>query len=181
MAGFVKRALAEARRRVHHQLDPVGYFRSIGVTMGEDVEIFGSWLYTFGTEPYLVSLGSGVTISDAVTFITHDGGLRAVRDLHPGAYLYEPIVVKDRAFIGARAIILPGVTIGHRAVIGAGAIVTRSVPDEVVAVGAPARPIKSVYEYWESSRDRVVSTEGLSRDEKRVLLTQTVLSPDQRG
>jgi acetyltransferase-like isoleucine patch superfamily enzyme len=166
---------------VHHQLDPVGYFRSIGVSMGEDVEIFGSWLYTFGTEPYLVSLGSGVTISDAVTFITHDGGLRAVRDLHPGAYLYAPIVVKDRAFIGARAIILPGVTIGRRAVIGAGAVVTRSVPDETVAVGVPARPVRSVYDYWESSRDRIVSTEGLNREEKRALLTRMVPVPDQQA
>lgn len=52
-----------------------------------------------------------------------------------------PVVVQDHAWIGARAIILPGVTIGEGAVVAAGAVVTRSVPNYAVVGGVPARII----------------------------------------
>ena len=57
--------------------------------------------------------------------------------------LYKPIHIKDGAHIGIGAIIMPGVTIGKGAVIGAGSVVTRDVPDYSVAVGVPAKVIKS--------------------------------------
>jgi galactoside O-acetyltransferase len=53
----------------------------------------------------------------------------------------SPIVIEDDAWIGARAIILKGVTIGHGAIVGAGAVVTRSVSPSATAVGNPAREI----------------------------------------
>jgi acetyltransferase-like isoleucine patch superfamily enzyme len=52
-----------------------------------------------------------------------------------------PIVIGDRAWIGARAIVLKGVTIGHDAVIGAGSVVTRDVPPRAVVGGVPAREL----------------------------------------
>jgi acetyltransferase-like isoleucine patch superfamily enzyme len=57
-------------------------------------------------------------------------------DLGPTA---EPIIIGRGVFIGARAVILEGVTIGDHAMIGAGAVVTRNVPPLAVAVGCPAR------------------------------------------
>jgi acetyltransferase-like isoleucine patch superfamily enzyme len=54
----------------------------------------------------------------------------------------SPVVIGDRVWIGARAIVLKGVTIGHDTVVGAGAIVTRSLPPRTVAVGQPARVIR---------------------------------------
>lgn len=51
---------------------------------------------------------------------------------------------KDDAWIGAGSIILPGVTIGEGAVVGAGAVVTKDVPPYTVVVGVPARPIKRI-------------------------------------
>ncbi|MEP6662093.1 MAG: acyltransferase [Verrucomicrobiota bacterium] len=51
----------------------------------------------------------------------------------------RPILIGRGVFIGARAIILKGVTIGDRAVVGAGAVVTRDVPSNRIAVGNPAR------------------------------------------
>lgn len=54
----------------------------------------------------------------------------------------EPITVKDGAWLGGGVIVLPGVTIGENSVIGAGSVVTRSIPDNCVAVGNPCRPIR---------------------------------------
>lgn len=167
---LLRRIVREAGRVIRHRVDPIAYFRSIGVDIGEHVEIYGSTPHTFGSEPYLVRVGARVTISHGANFITHDGGLRVVRQKHPEAYLYAPIVVEDDAFIGAYAVLLPGVTIGRGAVVGAGAVVSRSIPSGVVAAGVPARPIKTVAEYWVNARDRVVPTSGLSEDAKRRIL-----------
>jgi acetyltransferase-like isoleucine patch superfamily enzyme len=54
----------------------------------------------------------------------------------------ETIRVEDHVWIGARAVILPGVTIGEGAVVGAGSIVSRNVPPWSIAVGNPAKVIK---------------------------------------
>jgi acetyltransferase-like isoleucine patch superfamily enzyme len=60
----------------------------------------------------------------------------------PGrALATSPVVIEDGAWIGARAIVLKGVTIGHDSVVGAGAIVTHSIPPQSVAVGQPARVV----------------------------------------
>ena len=56
---------------------------------------------------------------------------------------YAPIVIKDGAHIGVGSIILPGVTIGEGAVVGAGSVVTRDIPPHCVAVGSPARVIRT--------------------------------------
>lgn len=60
-----------------------------------------------------------------------------------GYTMREPVVVGNNVWIGARAILLPGVHIGDNAVIGAGAVVTKSVPAGVVAGGNPARVLRT--------------------------------------
>ena len=140
--------------------DPIRYFRSQGVEIGDDVEIFGPHLFTFGSEPYLVSIGNRVTISHRVDFITHDGGLRVVRPRVPGAYVYGRIHVGDQCFIGAHTVLLPGATVGAGSVIGSGSIVTGEIPPGVVAVGAPARPVKSVESYVEGKRHMWIGVPG---------------------
>lgn len=58
----------------------------------------------------------------------------------------KPVCIKEGALIGANAIILKGVTVGKFSVIGAGSVVTRNIPDDVVAAGNPARVIKIINE-----------------------------------
>ena len=58
--------------------------------------------------------------------------------------LCEKIIIKKGAWIGAGASILPGVTVGKYAIVGAGAIVTKDVPDYSVVVGTPAKVVKKL-------------------------------------
>lgn len=58
----------------------------------------------------------------------------------------KPIKIGNNCWLGAGAIVLPGVTIGHNVVVGAGAVVTKDVPDNVVVAGNPARIIRHLGE-----------------------------------
>jgi hypothetical protein len=139
---MIGRVINAAMNTARLHRDPVKYFRSQGVDIGEEVEIFGANLHTFGSEPYLVCIGNQVTVSHNVDFISQDGGLRVTRAKYPGAYLYGRIRVSDNCFTGARYI-----GTGAGSVIASGSIVTGEVPADVVAIGAPAKPVKSVEEY----------------------------------
>jgi acetyltransferase-like isoleucine patch superfamily enzyme len=166
----ILKALRLAVNTVRLHRDPVRYFRSHGAEIGEGVEIFGANLFTFGSEPYLVSIGNKVTISHNADFITHDGGLRVARSKYPNAYLYGRIKVGDQCFLGAHCVLLPGANVGAGSVIGSGSIVTGEIPPGVVAIGAPAKPIKSVEEYVQAKKHLWIDTKGLTPDAKRELL-----------
>jgi acetyltransferase-like isoleucine patch superfamily enzyme len=150
--------------------NPVAFHRRRGVKIGERVDLIGGSPHTFGSEPYLVTIGDDVTISHDVDFITHDGGLRVVRDRWPGAYVYAPITIGHRAFIGAHAVLMPGVTIGDGAVVGVGSVVTRDVPPGTVVAGVPARPVRPVEEYATASQDRWIDTSGMTASQKEDVL-----------
>lgn len=87
----------------------------------------------------------GVTIEDGV-MIGPDASILTVNHDFENTWIIKckPVRIKKKAWIGAKAIIMPGVTIGEGAVIGSGAIVTKDVPDHTIAVGNPARVIKKV-------------------------------------
>ena len=95
------------------------------ISSGMSIKI-GSW----------VLIGSGAVISDGDAHPIDSEERRAGLG---GAT--KPIVIEDDVFIGARAIILKGVTIGKGAVIGAGAVVTKDVPEFAIVAGNPARVI----------------------------------------
>jgi acetyltransferase-like isoleucine patch superfamily enzyme len=169
-ASMIRHGLRLALNTARLHRDPVVYFRSQGVEIGEGVEIFGANLFTFGSEPYLVSIGNQVTISHDVDFITHDGAMRIARAAYPNAYLYGRIDIGDNCFLGAHSVLLPGAKIGLGSVIGSGSLVTGEIPPGVVAVGAPAKPVKTVEEYIQGKRHLWVDTGGLAPDAKREFL-----------
>ena len=58
----------------------------------------------------------------------------------------RPVRIEDNVWIGGGAILLPGVTVGRNSVVGAGSVVTRSIPADCVAVGNPCRVLKHLAE-----------------------------------
>ena len=84
-----------------------------------------------------IEIGDNVQIAANVQLITNN------HDMYDRQILIcKPVRICDGAWIGAGATILPGIEVGKHAVVGAGAVVTRDVPDYAVAVGNPARVIK---------------------------------------
>ena len=88
-----------------------------------------------------ITIGNNVIMSAGVMLI--DAGLCTLNLADNGSpkHIGEPIVIEDNVWIGAGAIILPGVTVGKGSVVGAGSVVTRNVPPFTVVAGNPARPI----------------------------------------
>jgi acetyltransferase-like isoleucine patch superfamily enzyme len=156
----------ELRDRYRRVRDPVAHARSLGVQVGEDCRLSS---VHFGSEPYLVSLGDHVSAT-ATSFITHDGGAWVFRDRRPDGDLIAPISVGNNVFLGAGVTVLPGVSIGDDVVVGAGALVTRDLPSGCVAVGVPAKPIRSLDEYWQAIEPRLVPSHLFDPEEKREFL-----------
>lgn len=75
--------------------------------------------------------------------IDHNGQIGDYAHIAPGAVVAGSVQIGEGAFIGAGAVIIPGRKIGAWATVGAGAVVTKDVPDYSVAVGVPARVIKT--------------------------------------
>ena len=89
----------------------------------------------------------GITIDDDVMLAANVQLLSNNHDEYDRQVLIcKPIHIKRGAWIGAGASILPGVTVGEYAIVGAGAIVTKDVPDYSVVVGSPARVVKTLDE-----------------------------------
>lgn len=88
-----------------------------------------------------ITIGDQVAVSARVIFLTHGdpGGTRPLAEYVPRKT--GPIVVQFGAWVGAAAVLLPGVTIGERSVVGAGAVVADDVPGLTVVAGVPAKPI----------------------------------------
>ena len=129
------------------KLNPVSYAKKIGVQINGKVTIYGSSYKMFSTEPFLVTLGDNVYISLDAIFICHDGGTLPFRKDIPDLEIAGRITVGDNVFIGIRACILPGVTIGNNCIIGACALVTKDVPDNSIVGGNPAKIIKNTDDY----------------------------------
>lgn len=145
------------------------YFRSQGVKIGKNFSVTGD--VSFSSEPYLITLGDDVRISNNVNFVTHDGGMHVIRQYKKiPADSFGKIVVGNNVFIGMNSIIMPGVNIGSNVIIGAGSIVTKDIPDNSVACGIPARVIETIDEYYEKNKNNIDLTKEYTEEEKKKYL-----------
>lgn len=86
---------------------------------------------------WLIEIGNYVTLAPEVYLLAHDASTKRYLNYSK----IGKVVIEDYAFIGARAIIMPGVTVGKNAIVAAGSVVTKSVEPNTVVGGNPAKPI----------------------------------------
>lgn len=146
-----------------------------GMKVGKDVSFVG--VPNFGSEPYLISIGDKTTVSFDVAFVTHDAATRVLRNLDgfdKQTVLYGKINVGKNCFIGCRSTILMGVTIGDNTIIGAGSVVNKDIPSNVVAAGVPCKVLCTLDEYVEKHKDEFLYCVKLPWEEKKKFLLKTL-------
>ena len=106
------------------------------ITIGEN---------SFVNHSFMVSAAGGLDIEENVLIAPECKILTINHDMKDKWLITAaPVRIKKNAWIGANVTICPGVTIGENSVIGAGSVVTKSIPDNSIAVGNPARVIKTI-------------------------------------
>ena len=159
----IKRKLTFAKERIHRVISPLGYARSLGVKMGRNCRLIN---VNFGSDAYLITLGDHVSATNT-TFVTHDGGVWVFRDRDPDIDVVAPINVGNNVFLGTGVIVLPGVAIGDNVVVAAGAVVSKDIPSDCVVAGVPAKVIRSLEEYWNSSKQKSIPVKKMTWSQKR--------------
>ncbi len=132
----------------------IEYLRGLGMLIGEYTTFYDPKTANVDiTRPFLIDIGSCVQITAGFTLLTH-GADSMVLERCFGEVLGSAGKVKigNNCFIGMNTTVLGGVTIGNNVVIGANSLVSKDIPDNCVAVGNPARVIRSVGEHFESRK-----------------------------
>lgn len=142
------------------------YARHIGVRIGKRCSIATK---SFGSEPYLIEIGDNVQITRGVSFFNH-GGSWVYRKKYPLIDYFGKIKIGNNVYIGNYALILPGVSIGDDVIVGAGAVVTKSIPAGSIVGGNPAKIIGTVKELENRILPFNVNTKAMTYNEKKKLL-----------
>ena len=103
------------------------------------------------SHPWLIEIGNDVTLAPRVHILAHDASTKK----YLGYTKIGCVTVGNRVFVGAGAIILPGVRIGDDVIIGANSTVTHDVPNGAVVVGSPAKYICNTKDYIEKEKQRM--------------------------
>lgn len=120
--------------------------RKIGCKVGKDVFVGDSVKIDSGHSD-LITIEDGVSIAGGTRLLCHqrDFSNYCVGDEYLAlGYVLKPIVLKKGCLVGMESFVMPGVTIGEGAVIGAGSLVTKDVPAWTIATGRPAKVVKEI-------------------------------------
>ncbi|WP_050183519.1 DapH/DapD/GlmU-related protein [Domibacillus robiginosus] len=119
---------------------PLTFARGKTVTIGDDCYINANLTLV---DDYQITIGNGVLIAPNVTITVTGHPVHHELRKHGEMYTF-PVTICDNVWIGANVVILPGVTIGENSVIGAGSVVTKDIPKNVIAVGNPCRVFREI-------------------------------------
>lgn len=158
--------------------NPVSYAREQGVIVGDGCRFLGTTRGTFGSEPFLVTIGNHVTITSGVQFVTHDGGVWVLREEHPDIDLFGPITIGNNVFIGLNSILLPNIEIGSNSIVGAGSLVNKSIPPDSIWAGVPARPISNIEDYTAKALANAMFVRSLPEAQRRRILIERFRTPN---
>jgi len=118
-----------------------------GMTIGENCSIQPGVVFDY-SHCWIIKLGNKVTIAPEAYLLANDASSKNII----GYTKVGSVTIEDNVFIGARAIILPGVTIGENSIVAAGSVVTKSVDEDCVVGGNPAKFICTRQEYSEKMK-----------------------------
>lgn len=88
-----------------------------------------------------ITIGNNVLIANGVTIVDHDHCV-PITDMNK--FVSKPIIIDNNVWVGSNATILKGVHIGRNSVVAAGAVVTKSIPENVIVAGIPAKIVKQI-------------------------------------
>lgn len=144
------------------------YARRLGVKIGKHCYISTR---RFPAEAYLITIGDYVRIAPNTMFFTH-GGLWSIRKKYNDQTLdyFGKITIGDYTYIGEGCMIMPGVKIGSNVIVGAGSVVTKSIPDGCMVAGNPVRIIGNTEVFYNRIKKMDVKTAKLSFDRKKEIL-----------
>ena len=120
----------------------------MGCRVGEDVCIGHSVGVDFGNTE-LVIVEDYVIITNGCTISCHRRDMKDYKKYDEAwnlPYIYKPVILKKGCQLGMGTIVMPGVTIGEGAIIGARSVVTKDVPAWTIAAGSPCKVIKEIDE-----------------------------------
>ena len=137
------RLIRKLKLRYGSQKTVTKTLRKMGVRIGEGCRIYTT---NFGSEPWLIRIGNRVCISNDVTFVNHNLNW-PFQEKYESLTGFAPIDIRDNCQIGIGVTVLPNVTIGPNAIVGACSVVTKDVPPDTVVAGNPARAICTMQEY----------------------------------
>lgn len=122
------------------------YWKKAGVDVKGNFKV-GFGVYFDAGNAQLIHIDEGVWIAAQCLLLCHKRDLRNYRvgdDYNETPYHKKDIYLKKGCCLGMRTIVMPGVTIGEGAIVGAGSVVTKDVPAWTIATGNPAKVIKSI-------------------------------------
>lgn len=159
-----------ARTNIYKRLNGVdkiyfdyNFFMLYGNLQGKSIWFTNTYVLDYAT----INFGANITIGPDCKLITswHETeNFNIVKAL--------PISIQDNVWITLNAVVLPGVEIGENSIIGAGSIVTHSIPANVFAAGNPARPIKNIdrsHKWWEELNENIKNSSPINHTKKNKL------------
>ncbi len=135
------------------------WLRKRGLRLGQDV--FLGEVYFDSGFLGLISVGDESVLTSGVRIIAHDASTK----LWTGYTRVGRVDIGSRVYIGVGAVVLPGVTIGDEAIVGAGSVVSRDVPPRTVVAGNPARRIATLEDFVAKHRRQLNRRPRYSRAE----------------
>ena len=118
--------------------------RMRGVKIGRGV-FLGPGVWLDNAKPYLIEIGDYASLAGRVTVLTHSQPTLPLREiLGPESKISKRTVIGKGAWVTVNCVLLPGVTVGENSIIAAGSVVTKDIPNRVLAAGSPARVVRKL-------------------------------------
>ena len=129
--------------------------KAIGLNLGQGVNLPAStWIDT--SHCFLITIGDWCGFGEQCMILAHDGQMDEFLD----AGLIAKVTIHESCHFGSRTVILPGVEIGPRTIVGANSVVSKSLPPDTVCAGNPAKVICSLDDYLVRHREQLARSRG---------------------